>query len=159
MVLVLLGTQNNSFARLMKEIEKCIENNTIKEEVIAQVGSTNFESDKMIIKKYCSSEELMELINKANFVITHGGAGSIINCIKANKKVIAVPRKKEYKEHVNDHQIQLVEALSDEGFIIGTKGIEELEDKIKLVDNFNPKKFISNTDNMINKIEEYINNN
>ena len=47
MILVLLGTQNNSFHRLLEEVEKNIENGTIKEEVIAQKGYTKFESNKI----------------------------------------------------------------------------------------------------------------
>ena len=49
MVLVLLGTQNNSFERLLKEVEKCIEQNIISEEVIVQAGFTKFKSNKMKI--------------------------------------------------------------------------------------------------------------
>ena len=40
MILVLLGTQKNSFNRLLEEIEKCIDNNIIKEEVVVQAGYT-----------------------------------------------------------------------------------------------------------------------
>ena len=36
MILVLLGTQNNSFSRLLEEVERCINSNIIKEEVIVQ---------------------------------------------------------------------------------------------------------------------------
>lgn len=38
MVLVMLGTQNNSFHRLLEEVEKCINNGIIDEEVIVQAG-------------------------------------------------------------------------------------------------------------------------
>lgn len=41
MILVLLGTQNNSFSRLLEEVERCINSNIIKEEVIVQAGYTN----------------------------------------------------------------------------------------------------------------------
>ena len=34
MILVLLGTQNNSFHRLLAKIQKCIDEGIIKEEVI-----------------------------------------------------------------------------------------------------------------------------
>ena len=36
MILVLLGTQNNSFHRLLEEVEKNIKDKTINEEVIVQ---------------------------------------------------------------------------------------------------------------------------
>lgn len=156
MILILLGTQNNSFIRLLNAVEKCIDEGIIKEEIVAQIGNTKFNTEKMTLKNFCSQEEIENLIDRANFVITHGGVGSIITCIKRSKKVIAVPRLKKYKEHVNDHQLQIVESLSQEGYIIGLKELEELDKAIKNIENFKPKEFISNTSNMINKIVEYI---
>ena len=43
MILVLLGTQNNSFYRLLEEVQKCIDEDIIKDKVIVQAGSTKFE--------------------------------------------------------------------------------------------------------------------
>ena len=37
MILVLLGTQNNSFHRLLEEVEKNIENGIIQEDVMAEM--------------------------------------------------------------------------------------------------------------------------
>lgn len=159
MILVLLGTQNNSFVRLLEEIEKCIDSGIIKEEVIAQVGNTKFNSEKIIVKNFYSQEEMLKLIDSANFIISHGGVGSIVNCLKKAKKVIAVARLKEYKEHVNNHQIQIVQSLSEEGFIVGIKELKELSKEINNIEEFEPKAFVSNTEKMIKKIEEYINNN
>ena len=42
MILVMLGTQNNDFHRLLDEIEKNIANGNIKEEVIVQAGFTKY---------------------------------------------------------------------------------------------------------------------
>ena len=39
MILVMLGTQNNSFHRLLDQIEQLIEKEVIQEEVIVQAGS------------------------------------------------------------------------------------------------------------------------
>lgn len=47
MILVLLGTQNNSFYRLLEEVQKCIDEDIIKDKVIVQAGSTKFESKDM----------------------------------------------------------------------------------------------------------------
>ena len=47
MILVLLGTQNNSFHRLLEEIDKLIEKRIIKEEVIVQSGYTKYDSENM----------------------------------------------------------------------------------------------------------------
>ena len=92
-------------------------------------------------------------------IITHGGVGSIISCIKLSKKVIAVPRLKEYKEHVNDHQIQIVSEFNNSGFIKGVSHVEELEDVISKIPEFNPKQFVGNNSKMLKIITDYIDNN
>ena len=51
MILVLLGTQNNSFIRLLKAIQKNIDNKVIKDNVVVQAGCTKFESKDMKIFK------------------------------------------------------------------------------------------------------------
>ena len=52
MILVMLGTQNNSFHRLLEEVEKNIENGTIQEDVIVQAGYTKYESQNILIIVY-----------------------------------------------------------------------------------------------------------
>ena len=58
MILVTLGTQDNSFERLLKEIEHLIETGIIQEKVIVQAGNTKFESNKMKIIDFVSQKEL-----------------------------------------------------------------------------------------------------
>ena len=48
MILVMLGTQNNSFHRLLEEVEKNIENGIIQEDVIVQAGYTKYKSKYLI---------------------------------------------------------------------------------------------------------------
>lgn len=158
MILVLLGTQNNSFHRLLEEMERLIKNGIIKEEVIVQAGYTKYASEKMKMLELISKEELETLQNKANLIITHGGVGSILLSITKNKKVIAVPRLHQYNEHVNNHQKQIVELFNNKGYIIGVKGVEELEQAIKKVEEFEPKKYEQNHDKMLKIIEDFIEN-
>lgn len=159
MILVMLGTQNNSFHRLLEEIQKCIDNKLIDEEVVVQAGATKFKSKDMKLFKLMSSKRLNEFIDNASYVITHGGVGSIVTCIKKGKKVIAVPRYSKYGEHVNDHQLQIVQTFDGQGFIKGIKDVSELEEAVKELSNFEPQKFVSNTQNVINIIDEFIQKN
>ena len=158
MILVLLGTQNNSFHRLLEEIQKNIENGNIKEEVLVQKGYTKFESNDMIFN-YISPEEINNLIEQADTVITHGGVGSIINSISKDKKVIAVPRLKEYKEHVNNHQLDIISSFDKMGYIIGIDKVEELGQALEKVKKFKPKKYVSNTGKIIEIVSDFIDNN
>lgn len=159
MILVLLGTQNNSFFRLLDEIENCINTGLISEEVVVQTGHTEYHSDKMKLLDFIPESEINELIKKATFIITHGGVGSIISGIKLNKKVIAVSRLSKYDEHVNDHQIQIVNKFNENGYIIGLNDASLLKDGIEKINAFIPKKYTSNTKNILNIVSNYIDNN
>ena len=159
MILVLLGTQNNSFHRLLEEIQKNIDNGNIQEEVVVQKGYTKFESKDMTLYNQLPLDKIKELTEKANFIITHGGVGSIINSIEKNKKVIAVPRLKKYSEHVNNHQLDIIKSFNDMEYIIGLNGVEELGKALKKVKVFDPKPYIKNTGHILNIVENFIDSN
>lgn len=156
MILVLLGTQNNSFHRLLEEIEKEIDEKVITEKVIVQAGYTKFKSDKMEIISLMPKEQLSKLQDEADLIITHGGVGSIISSVEKGKKVIAVPRKHEYGEHVNNHQIQIVKDFNDKGYIIGIEDVKDLKEAIIKSKTFTPKKYSPNNKKMLKIIEDFI---
>ena len=159
MILVLLGTQNNSFERLLKEIEKNIENRTITEKVIVQAGYTKYKSKHMEIIDFISEKELDKLQDEASLIITHGGVGSIVSSLKKNKTVIAVSRLKQYKEHVNNHQSEIIELFNSKGYLIGINDVSKLGEALNKVKKFQPNEFKSGTNNIINIIEDFINKN
>ena len=152
----MLGTQNNSFHRLLEEINKLIKKEIIQEEVIVQAGYTKYETPNMEIFGLIPKEELKQYQQEARIIITHGGAGSIITSLQYGKKVIAVPRKHEYGEHVNNHQEEIVELFNSKGYIIGTNGVEELEQAIEKAKNFKPVQYKSDNHKMLQIIEDFI---
>ena len=158
MILVLLGTQHNEFKRLINEVENNIKSGVIKEEVIVQSGFTKYESNLMKIIDMIPKEEMEQLKDKASYIITHGGVGSIVSSVEKGKKVIAIPRYSKYGEHVNDHQTDIVRAFNDKGYIIGINEVEELESAIKKLESFTPNKYNSNSNKLTSIIEEYIDN-
>lgn len=159
MILVTLGTQDKEFTRVLKEIDRLIDKKVIKEEVVVQAGYTKYSSKNMKIFDYVSKKELEKYINEASFIITHAGVGTIFDCLKKDKKIIAIPRLSKYKEHNNDHQLELLEEFSKENLIIPVVEMDELESAIKKVKSFKPSKYKSNNANMINLVSNYIDNN
>lgn len=157
MILVTLGTQDKPFTRLLEAVQKQIDNGNIKDEVYVQAGCTKYESKDMYIFDLIPIDEFNKIMDKADLIITHGGVGNIVGALKKNKKIIVAPRLALYKEHINDHQKQITDNFSKEGYILSLNddlsNFEELLSKSK---TFKPKKFKSNTDNMIKLIEELI---
>ncbi len=159
MILVTLGTQDKDFSRLLKAVEKQIIKGNIKEEVVAQIGASKFTSSYMKTFDLISSVELEKLLNKCTLLITHGGVGSILMGLKANKKVIAAARLKKYKEHVNDHQLQIIKEFVKDGYILELKDFDKLDKVLKKADTFKPKKYVSNTNHFVKIIDDYIEHN
>ena len=158
MILVTLGTQDKSFKRLLKAVEKEIKDGNIKEKVVVQAGYTKYKSKYMEIFDLVSPKELDNLMNKARIIITHGGVGSILGALKYDKPVIAAPRLVKYQEHTNDHQIQIVEEFSKEGYLLYLDNFKKLSMLINECKTFKPKKYKSNNSKFLKLLDNYIEN-
>lgn len=158
MIFVILGTQDKQFKRILQALEREIKKGNIKERIVVQAGCTQFKSKNMEIYDYLDMKQFNSFIKESDYVITHGGVGSILDSIKKNKKVLVVPRTKEYDEHENDHQIQITEQFTKMGYILSCTNTKNLMNYIEELKSFEPKKFKSNNTKMIKNIEKYIDN-
>ena len=158
MIFVILGTQDKKFPRLLEEIQKKIDEGKInkKEEIIVQAGSTKFESKDMKIMDYIPVKEFEELIDKADLIICHAGVGTILTALKKGKKIIAAARLKKYGEHVNDHQLQILDNFTTEGYILALEDFDKIDILIKQARNFTPAKFKSNKKFFLKELEREI---
>ncbi|MDR2156165.1 MAG: beta(1,3)galactosyltransferase EpsH [Clostridiales Family XIII bacterium] len=156
MILVLLGTQPLGFPRLLAAVDELIGKGVISDPVIAQCGHTKYASDRMRTLDFLPNEEFRRLVGRADAVVTHGGVGSILNCVKAGKKVIAAPRMKRCGEHVNDHQVQIVRAFHDKGYIKGVFDMRDLEPALSGLADFVPKPYVSNTERVMKIVADFI---
>lgn len=154
LIFVTLGTQDKQFGRLIEAVNR-IETD---EEIIAQIGSTkcskiNLRSNIKIFD-YLSDDEFDRYMKEARIVITHAGVGTIIKGLKLHKKMIVAARLKKYKEHVNDHQIQILNTFAEDGYIIP---LENFDDLTKLINmDFKPKEFKSNNEKFNDELEKII---
>lgn len=157
MILVTLGTQDKKFYRLLEAVQKQIDNKIITDRVVVQAGcSSDFKSENMEIFDLISMDDFEKLINECDILITHGGVGSIITGLKNNKKVIASARLKKYGEHTNDHQLQIIENFSLNGYILPFNEFDDLGKVIIEAKTFVPKKYKSNTKKFMKMIEKEI---
>ena len=156
MIFVTLGTQDKPFNRLLEAIDREIDNGNIKGEVVVQAGCTKYESKNMKIFDLIPMDDFDKLMGECDYLITHGGVGSIVGGLNKDKKVIAVPRLEKYGEHVNDHQLQIIDNFDKMGYIIGCVDLDKLGDKIKEIKKFKPNKYKSNRDNMVKLVCDLI---
>lgn len=118
MVFVAVGTQKFQFDRLLKTIDLCIEKGVLSKDVFAQIGNSTYSPKNYQCKDFLSKDEFLELIEKADLVITHSGVGTIIEAITRKKSVIVMPRLARFGEHVDDHQVQIAEAFEKQNLVL-----------------------------------------
>lgn len=157
MIFITLGSQKFQFNRLLKKVDELIGEGVVKDDVFAQIGASDYKPKNYAYKEFLSREEFVEKTNLCDLIITHGGTGAIIGAIKKGKKVIAIPRLEKYGEHVDDHQLQLLDQFRQLNLIWACKDCEELEYALKEIKNKEFNEYQSNTQTIVNSIERFIN--
>lgn len=141
MVFVSVGTQKQQFTRIFQMVESSI---VLKDdEIVAQTGNTKFESKRIKMLPSIDNNKFNEYIKKADFVICHGGVGTIFNALENGKRILVVPRLGKYKEHINDHQLEVAGQLEKEGYLILYKDGEDFDKYVNRLKIFKPKKYVS----------------
>ena len=96
-------------------------------------------------------------ILEARIVITHGGPASFIMPLQWGKIPIVVPRRAEFEQHVNNHQVEFVQAVSERmGNIIPIYDIEDLGDAIEHYYDISSSKISSNNKQFNQKLEKIV---
>ena len=135
MIFITLGSQKFQFNRLLMEIDKLIEKGVITDNVVAQTGASDYIPQHYKSYDFLTRDEFQNYMKECELVITHAGTGAIITALKNDKKVIAIPRLAKYGEHVDDHQIQLINEFKELNFIEPVYEIDELENAVLIINN------------------------
>ena len=159
MIFVTLGSQKFQFDRLLQKLDNLVEKGVITEEITAQIGASTYLPKHFPYVRFMDREQFAATMDGCDIVVTHGGTGVIITAVKKGKKVIAVPRLAKYGEHVDDHQLQLIEQFKEQNLICGLQDCSELEQAIRLVQEHTFHSYQSNTMQIINSIEQFLQEN
>lgn len=130
MIFVTVGTHEQSFNRLIKEID-VLKKSIISEKVIIQTGFSTYKPVNCEYHKFISYVDMQKYVREARIVITHGGPASFIMPLSIGRIPIVVPRQKKFHEHVNDHQVLFIKHVSNSvGNIIPVYNIKDLKKDI-----------------------------
>lgn len=145
MILVCVGASEYKMDRLLIAVDELCDEGVIKgNEIVAQIGYTDYKPRNYKYFNLIGRDEFQDYMEQADLIITHAGTGSVIPPLKLGKKVVVFPRLEKYKEHLDDHQLELCAVLTDSGYTMSAENKEELRDRILHMEEFKPKQFISN---------------
>lgn len=151
MIFVTVGTHEQQFNRLVEYMDKWAAEHD--EKVVIQTGYSTYEPQYCEWGKLFPYQKMIEMVEDARIIITHGGPSSFVMPLQIGKTPIVVPRQKKYEEHVNDHQVKFCHQVEERmGTIVVVEDIEKLGGAIDSYDEI--KKGGKNTSNNAKFCEE-----
>lgn len=127
MIFVTVGTHEQQFNRLVQKIDELKRDALIDEEVVLQTGYSTYEPKYCSWSQWIPYSQMLDNVQKAHIVITHGGPSSFMMPLQVGKTPIVVPRQVKFNEHVNDHQVTFCKAVAKRyGSILVIEDIEKL---------------------------------
>eukprot|EP00382_Lankesteria_abbotti_P005484 CAMPEP_0113851194 /NCGR_PEP_ID=MMETSP0372-20130328/4439_1 /TAXON_ID=340204 /ORGANISM="Lankesteria abbotti" /LENGTH=159 /DNA_ID=CAMNT_0000821845 /DNA_START=92 /DNA_END=568 /DNA_ORIENTATION=- /assembly_acc=CAM_ASM_000359 len=95
------------------------------------------ESPLQIVESFELKPSIQQEVDGCDVVICHAGAGSVLQCLKAKKKCLAVVNG----DLMGNHQIELALQLEEENYLLAAKSPSEVPSKFKKLCSSNLKEF------------------
>lgn len=155
MIFVTVGSQKFPFDRLIRKVDRMVREGVIEDEVFIQTGTSQY-IPACPHQAFCGQERFAELMASCTVLITHGGAGTMVDAVKLGKKVVAVPRLARYGEHVDDHQLELTARLHEMNLLCACPDVEQLPEALRNLSSRRFESFHSNTEAFLTSLDSYI---
>ena len=126
LIFATVGSSKTPFERLVKAVDDIAEQTL--EEVVIQIGAAKKLPRCAKYFEFCDSERMIDLIERANVVISHAGFGIIADCIRMNKRLVLIPREHRFGD-AEGNQVELAQYISQ-----SSKGIICIRDVGRLPD-------------------------
>lgn len=156
MIFVVLGTQKFQLNRLLQKLDEYVEQGLLTDEIYAQIGNSTYKPKHYAYKDFMDKKEFDATIAKADLVIAHSGVGTIITAIHAKKPVVVFPRLAKYKEHVDDHQLDIARAFEMKKYVLCCYENDDLLEKINKCKSFHFDEYVSQQKQIIGIIKDFL---
>lgn len=156
MIFVVLGTQKFQLNRLLQKLDEYVEQGLLTDEIYAQIGNSTYKPKHYAYKDFMDKKEFDATIAKAELVIAHSGVGTIITAIHAKKPVVVFPRLAKYKEHVDDHQLDIARAFEMKKYVLCCYENDDLLEKINKCKSFHFDEYVSQQKQIIGIIKDFL---
>jgi UDP-N-acetylglucosamine transferase subunit ALG13 len=124
------------FARPLAEIDDAVRQGLLTDEIVVQSGNTQYESPHMTLVPFFDKEQLEKMYERAAMVICQAGVGSIMLGLRKGKRVISIARLARFDEHIDDHQLEILEVFSKSGAILPWSGSGDFPDVLQRARTF-----------------------
>ena len=156
MTFVVLGTWDMPFVRPLREIEQAAAAGLLPEPIIVQSGHTPYRSERLQLVPFFGADELESMYERSTLVICQAGVGSIMLGLRKHKKVIAIARLNRLDEHIDDHQLEILELFSQLGAVLAWQGSGDLPEVLLRARSFVPVDYQFTRERISHTILDYL---
>lgn len=156
MLFVVLGTWEAAFARPLIEIEQAARAGLLPKTIIVQSGATPYVSSEMTIVPYFGKDELEKTYEEAELIIAQAGVGSIMLGLRKQKKVISIARLARLDEHIDDHQLEILDVFSKSNYVLPWNGNGDLPEVLTRLRDFQPSTYEFRQEQISDSILDYL---
>lgn len=129
MIFVTLGNAKQEFGRLITAISS-LQAALPEEMILVQYGYSSIDNMNIRGQKFYDKEAFEDLISKCDVLVTHSGAGTLVTAIQLGKYPLVWPRKQIFKEHINDHQLEICSEFQKLGYCHIVESVEDILESI-----------------------------
>lgn len=117
---VTVGNATQGFKRLLDAVDEAAGQGLFGDEpIFIQTGNNpDFHASHCEQQSFLPMPQFEALLRDSSLIISHGGAGTLINILRAGRVPVVMPRRQRYAEHVDDHQVELIQALAEQGRVV-----------------------------------------
>lgn len=137
MIFVTIGSMF-PFDRLIRAMDQIAGNRDFVGEMHAQIGSGSYQPQNMTFERFMGKAEFDEKMAQADAVVSHAGVGTIATALSLQKPLLVLPRRKKFKEHVNDHQMGTAHRYAHLGHVLLAEVEDELPNMLIALKSFQP---------------------
>ena len=151
-----LGTQKFPFERIIVALNELVDSGEYgAEEIVMQAASYPM-TPKFRHFGLIRSEDFDRYMKDAGVVVTHGGVNSILTCMNLGKPLVVCPRKHEYGEHVDDHQMEIARLMRDKYDVLVCTDMKDLPMMIEQAKVHEYKQWTSHRNELLCAISKLI---
>ena len=82
------------------------------EEILAQIGVGGWRPGRFASVETLPPADYGAAIARSRLVVAHAGIGAVIAAGEAGRPIVVLPRRREFGEHVSDHQLETAGRLA-----------------------------------------------
>lgn len=113
MIFVTVGNHFQGFERLLRKVDEIAPR--VPHEIVVQRGYSKYVPQNTKSFDFVPARTAMDYIRKSELVVSHAGMGTIILCKEYGTPLLIFPRREKFREHFNDHQMEIAQVLEKRG--------------------------------------------